>query len=150
MQSLQDLRQSTKRPARYGHSIIKPDSIKKNRMNYGTRTPSRQKARELRTTAKKLEGEAYTLAAIEETRAFAAVKAHRAMELSETASALATHARFEDLTVRQAPITKQTKKGEKTHYRWLCSWREGDTTITKHLAARGRLAMQRLWRRLRS
>lgn len=98
-------------------------------------TPSRQKARELRKKAKELEGEAHTLAAIEETRALAAVKAHRARELSEAANTLADIARLEDITVRQAPITKQTKKGEKTYYRWLCSWREGDRTVTKHLGS---------------
>lgn len=99
-------------------------------------TPSRQKARELKKKAKELEGEAQTLAVIEETRALAAVKAHRAKELDKTASTLATHARLEDLTVRQAPITKRTKKGEKTYYRWLCSWQEGSNrTITKYLGS---------------
>ncbi len=98
-------------------------------------TASRAKAREMRKKAKKLEGEAQTLAAIEETRALAAVKAHRAKELGETAFALATHARLEDLTVRQAPIVKQTKKGPKTYDRWLCSWRVGDKTVTKHLGS---------------
>lgn len=71
------------------------------------------------------------MAAIEETRALAMVKAHRAKELGETASTLATRARLEDLTVRQAPITKRTK----TYYRWLCSWRAGDKTVTKHLGS---------------
>lgn len=98
-------------------------------------TPSRQKARELKKAAKKLEGEAQTLAGIEETRVLAAVKAHRAKVLDETASALATHARLEDLTVRQAPIVKRTKGGEKTYYRWLCSWQEGNRTITKYLGS---------------
>ena len=98
-------------------------------------TPSRMRARELRKKSKELQGEAQTLAGIEETRALAAVKAHRAKELDKIASALATHARLEDLTVRQAPITKRTKKGEKTYYRWLCSWQECDRTVTKYLGS---------------
>ncbi len=125
-----------KRPARYGHKGIALTGIKIDRRgNMVHDTPSRQKARELKKTAKKLEDEAYTLAAIEETRALAAVKAHRAKELSETANTLADIARLEDITVRQAPITKQTEKGEKTYYRWLCSWREGDKIVTKHLGS---------------
>jgi hypothetical protein len=37
--------------------------------------------------------------------------------------------------VRQNPITKQTKKGERIYYRWMCSWQEGDKTVTKYLGS---------------
>jgi hypothetical protein len=38
--------------------------------------------------------------------------------------------------VRQNPITKRTRKGEgRTYYRWVCSWQEGDKTITKYLGS---------------
>lgn len=38
--------------------------------------------------------------------------------------------------MRQNPLVKRNKKGEeKTYYRWVCSWREGDKTITKYLGS---------------
>ncbi len=37
--------------------------------------------------------------------------------------------RREDITVRQNPVTK------KTYYRWVCSWQEGDRTVTKYLGS---------------
>lgn len=99
-------------------------------------TPSRQKAREMKKNAKKLRGEARILDSVKETRALGAVKAHRARDLDRTASALETHARLEDLTVREAPIVQKNKKGEeRTYYRWVCSWRDGDKVITRYLGS---------------
>jgi hypothetical protein len=42
---------------------------------------------------------------------------------------------LEDTTVRENPITKQTKKGERIYYRWVSSWQEGDKTVTKYLGS---------------
>jgi hypothetical protein len=56
-------------------------------------------------------------------------------ELRDEARDLQTRARLEDITVRQNPITKKTKKGEKTYFRWVCSWQVGDKTITKYLGS---------------
>ena len=98
-------------------------------------TPSRRKARELTTEARELEQEATTLAGIRETEKLGAMKAIRAKELRTVAKALNQSARLEDITVRLNPITKQTKKGERIYYRWVCSWQEGDKTITKYLGS---------------
>jgi len=98
-------------------------------------TPARRKARELRAEARELEKEAATLAGIRETEELVAIKTSRAMELKKTAKDLNQSARLEDITVRQNPITKQTKKGDRIYYRWLCSWQEGDKTVTKYLGS---------------
>ena len=96
-------------------------------------TPSRRKARELKAVAWELEQEAAILAGIRETEELGAIKASRARELKKAAKDLNQSARLEDITVRQNPITKQTKKGDRIHYRWICSWQEGDKTVTKYL-----------------
>jgi hypothetical protein len=98
-------------------------------------TPARRKARELKAKARKLEKEAATLAGIRETEDLGAIKALRAKELRKAANTLNQSARLEDITVRQNPITKQTKKGERIYYRWLCSWQEGNKTVTKYLGS---------------
>ena len=96
-------------------------------------TPARRKARELKAEARELEKDAATLAGIRETEELGAIKATRAMELKKAANDLNQSARLEDVSVRQNPITKQTKKGDRIHYRWICSWQEGDKTVTKYL-----------------
>ncbi len=60
--------------------------------------------------------------------------------MCEVARDLQTRARLEDITVRRNPITKQTKKGERTYYRWVCSWQEGDKTVTKYLGSFGKMS----------
>lgn len=55
--------------------------------------------------------------------------------MCEEARDLQARARLEDITVRRNPIIKQTKKGERTYYRWVCSWHEGDKTVTKYLGS---------------
>lgn len=42
-------------------------------------------------------------------------------------------AKMEDITVREEPLVKQTKKGERTYYRWVASWREGAKTRKVYL-----------------
>ena len=98
-------------------------------------TPARRKARELRAKARELEKEAATLAGIRETEELGAIKVHRANELKKAAKDLNQSARLEDITVRESPITKQTKNGERIYYRWVCSWQEGDKTVTKYLGS---------------
>ena len=96
-------------------------------------TPARINARELRAEARELEHEAAILAGIRETEELRAIKANRANELKKEAKDLNQSARLEDITVRESPITRQTKKGDRINYRWLCSWQEGDKTVTKYL-----------------
>lgn len=67
------------------------------------------------------------------------IRQERARQLHEDARDLQTRARLEDITVRRNPITKQTKKGERTYYRWICSWQEGDKTVTKYLGSCGKM-----------
>jgi hypothetical protein len=73
-------------------------------------TPSRRKARELKAEARELEEEAAILAGIRETEELGAIKANRANELKKEAKDLNQSARLENITVRQNPITRQTKK----------------------------------------
>ena len=98
-------------------------------------TPARRKARELTAEARPLEHEASILAGIHETEELGAIKANRVMELKKAAKDLNQSARLEDITVRQNSITKQTRKGERIYYRWVCSWQEGDRTVTKYLGS---------------
>ena len=98
-------------------------------------TPSRRKARELKAVARELEQEASILAGIRETEELGAIRVNRSMELKKAAKDLNQSARLEDITVRESPITKQTKNGERICYRWLCSWQEGDKTVTKYLGS---------------
>ena len=98
-------------------------------------TPTRRKARELKAEARELEQEAAILAGIRETVELGTIKANRAMELKKVAKDLNQSARLEDITVRQNPITKHTKKGERIYYRWVCSWQAGDKTVTKYLGS---------------
>jgi hypothetical protein len=57
------------------------------------------------------------------------------MELKKEAKDLNQSARLEDITVRQNPLKKQTKKEDRIYYRWVCSWQEGDRTITQYLGS---------------
>ncbi len=84
-------------------------------------TLSRQKARELRSKAETLAGEARVLKGIKEAAPLADGKEAEAARLQREAEELQDKARLEDLTVRQEPLVKQTKKGERTYYRWLAS-----------------------------
>jgi hypothetical protein len=99
-------------------------------------TPARQQARKIRKDARRIAREAKTLAGFEgPLESEAKTRLKKAKELNDMARDLQTRARLEDLTVRQNPITKQTRKGKRTYYRWVCSWQEGDKTITKYLGS---------------
>jgi hypothetical protein len=89
-------------------------------------TPARRSARKLKTEARVLVAEALVLAEIAGMEQEARAREARAAELRKQARELAGHARLEDLTVRQEPLVKRTKKGERREYhRWVASWREG-------------------------
>jgi hypothetical protein len=98
-------------------------------------TPARRKARELKAKARKLEQEAAILAGIRETEELGAIKANRAKELKTAAKDLNQSARLEDITVRRNPLSKPTRKGDRIYYRWVCSWQEGDRTVSKYLGS---------------
>ena len=63
-----------------------------------------------------------------------------AKELRDEARELHAKARLEDITVRKNPLTKQTKKGPRTYYRWVCSWQEGDKMVTKCIGSCGKMS----------
>lgn len=88
-------------------------------------TASRMKVRGLKKKASELAGESRALEGIEDAEILAIGKMALVARLREEAEGLKAKARLEDLTVREEPLVKQTKKGERTYYRWVASWREG-------------------------
>ncbi len=98
-------------------------------------TPSRQKARELRDKARTLQKEARSLDGIEGAEYLAQKRQIEAKAAIASARELESAARLEDLTVRREPLVKQTKKGERTYYRWVASWREGERTKKIYLGS---------------
>jgi len=98
-------------------------------------TPSRQKARELRDKARSLQKEAGALDGIEGAEYLAQKRQIEAVVAMTSARDLEGIARLEDLTVRQEPLVKQTRKGERTYYRWVASWREGEKTKKIYLGS---------------
>lgn len=86
---------------------------------------SRREARELKKRARVLAREAKALDGIEGAEPLAKEKEGAANRLLQEARELQDAARLEDLTVRQEPLVKHTKKGERKYYRWVASWREG-------------------------
>lgn len=106
-------------------------------------TPARKEAQELRDKASTLSRDAQALAGIEGAEDLAEKKAAEARELRDKARELADVARLEDITVRQNPINKRSKKGEeKTYYRWVCSWQDGDKTVTKYLGSCAKMSKE--------
>jgi hypothetical protein len=88
-------------------------------------TPSRKKAQEMRQLAMKCERESAALDKIPGTKKLARERTAQARKLRENIPQLKKQARLEDLTVRQEPLIKRTKKGEERVYvRWVTSWRE--------------------------
>jgi hypothetical protein len=97
--------------------------------------PQEELARKLREDAHRVAIEAQTLAGIKGLESEVAAWQEKAKELHNEARELRAKARLEDITVRRNPIIKRTKKGKRTYYRWVCSWQEGDKTITKYLGS---------------
>jgi hypothetical protein len=87
----------------------------------------------LKAEARDLERDAATLTGIRETEEQGAIKTTRARDMKKAAKDLNQSARLEDITVRKNPITRKTKKGDQIYYRWVCSWQEGNKTVTKYL-----------------
>jgi hypothetical protein len=106
-------------------------------------TPSRAAARRKKKEAKRTESYAEQISdhsyvsslsdrLIPEINSFL----DRAEHLLELAHRLEVQARLEDITVRQNPLTKTTKKGEKrVYYRWIASWREGKRVRVVYLGS---------------
>jgi len=88
-------------------------------------TAARQKARGLNKKARELTSESRALKGIEDAEILAVGKMALVVRLREEAEELQAKARLEDLTVREEALVKKTKKGERTYYRWVASWREG-------------------------
>ena len=88
-------------------------------------TAARQEARGLKERARELARESRALEGIDGAALLAGERGIEVARLREQARALQDKARLEDITVRQEPLVKQTKKGERTYYRWVASWREG-------------------------
>ena len=59
----------------------------------------------------------------------------RADELKANAEALKGAARLEDLTLWQMEKAKTTKKGSRSYFYWMASWREGDKVRNVHLGS---------------
>jgi len=88
-------------------------------------TAARQEARGMKKKAQELARESRALEGIEDAELLVVGKMALVVSLREEAEALKAMARLEDLTVREEALKKQTKKGERTYYRWVASWREG-------------------------
>jgi len=80
----------------------------------------------MKTEAQVLVAEALVLAEIVGMEQETQAREDQAARLKMQAKELQSKARLEDLTVRQEPLVKRTKKGWKRNYfRWVASWREG-------------------------
>ncbi|RJE46836.1 hypothetical protein A7K50_12490 [Dehalobacter sp. MCB1] len=88
-------------------------------------TAARREARGLKERARELDRESKALEAIEDAASMAGEKEAEASRLRGQARELQEKARLEDITVREEPLVKKTKKGEKTYYRWVAAWRVG-------------------------
>ena len=65
---------------------------------------------------------------------------HKARELQEEADrlraeALKDRARLEDLSLWTMEKVKSSKKGSRTYYYWMATWREGSRTRNVHLGS---------------
>ena len=105
-------------------------------------TPSRRKAKELMVRVVTMVKESKTLATIDGAEIMVQDRENRSIALKEEAGKLALSARLEDLTVREEPLVKRTKKGEKTYYRWVASWREGAKTKKVYLGSSRKLSRE--------
>jgi hypothetical protein len=99
-------------------------------------TPSRNAARRKKKEARRVQS--YAKQACSYRNSPDEINAHfdRAEHLLELAYRLERQARLEDLTVRQNPLIKTTKDGEKrVYYRWVASWREGKKVRVVYLGS---------------
>ena len=59
--------------------------------------------------------------------------------LRAEAEALKDRARLEDLSIWTMEKIKSTKKGNRTYYYWMATWREGNRTRNEHLGSCARI-----------
>lgn len=105
-------------------------------------TPARERARNLMAEARAQEVEASILSKIEGMEHEAQTREAQAASLKEESRSLVAMARLEDLTVREEPLVKQTKRGKRIYYRWVASWREGDKVRTVYLGSCRKLSRE--------
>lgn len=103
-------------------------------------TPSRRRAGELKAEAEWFEREARILSRVPKMEPAVKVRMQTAGDYRARAALLELKARLEDLSVRRAPVVKQTASGRKTYWRWLASWREGSKIRTVYLGSCNRLS----------
>lgn len=87
-------------------------------------TAARKEARGLKKKERERAREAGALGGIVDAEILVVGKMALVARLREEAEELKAMARLEDLTVREESLVKKTKKGERTYYRWVASWRE--------------------------
>lgn len=103
--------------------------------------PARAEARKKRKVAKRLLDEAERIYGTHENHTPEIShqidsRLDRARALHWLAEDLDKEARLEDLTVRQNPLIKTIKNGEKRiYYRWIASWREGKKVRVVYLGS---------------
>jgi hypothetical protein len=90
---------------------------------------ARKSARKLKTEAQVLIAEALLLAKIAGMEQEVQARRTRAAGLKGQAQERKGKARLEDLTMRMEPLVRKNKKGERTYYRWVVSWRERSKTL---------------------
>ena len=103
------------------------------------KTEAGEKRKALKTEALGLERDASIAMKAAEILPDARIEARRlegrADELNAEAEALEGAARLEDLTLWQMEKAKSTKKGSKTYFYWMASWREGPKVRNVHLGS---------------
>jgi len=86
---------------------------------------ARQEAKGLKKRAQQMAREVRVLECIDGAATLTEEKKAEASRLQQEAEGLKARARLEDLSVMRETLVKQTKKGERTYYRWVASWRVG-------------------------
>ena len=103
------------------------------------KTTTGEKMKSLKAEALELERDASMAMRVAEILPDARLKARelegKADELKVVAEDLKGAARLEDLTLWQMEKAKTTKKGSKTYFYWMASWREGSKVRNVHLGS---------------
>jgi hypothetical protein len=106
-------------------------------------TPSGEKRKALRKEAQELamQSRAAMKAAgvLSQARPKARELQEEADRLRAEAAALKDRARLEDLSIWTMEKIKSTKKGSRTYYYWMATWREGNRTRNVHLGSCARM-----------
>jgi len=103
------------------------------------KTTTSERMKSLKAEARELERDASMAMKAAEILPDARIEARRlegrADELKAEAEALKGAARLEDLHLWQMEKAKSTKKGSKTYFYWMASWREGPKVRNVHLGS---------------